>query len=235
MSAPAPDVSVVIAYRDLGCPYRAASFAYVHDWYERLGWQIVVEAGDDTFTRASAINTAVRRCAGRVIVQSDPDSLVPAAALRQAVTLADAEDGLVIPHDRYLYLTRDATATVLSGRSGYSPGAIMDLANCDTSGADGSGNVVVFSRATWHTAGGFDERFGLWGGDDAAFAYAAQAYYGPVRRLAGDVVHLWHPRLPQSVPGSPGFVEQFAVLAQYRDAAALGPQAVRDLVESRGR
>lgn len=212
---------VVIAYRDLGCPHRRASFEFVHAHYTRLGYPVIVESGDDTFTRAKAINTAIRRSSADIIIQSDPDSFVAPDALQAAVELA-AQPGLVIPHDRYLYLTREATRAFYAGQP--------NVADYDVTG-EGVGNVTVFSRATWQQAGGLDERFGMWGGDDAAFAYATEAFCGPLRRIPGDMIHLWHPRLPESVPGSPGFVEQFTLVAEYRDAAAAG--TVRQYVEAR--
>lgn len=226
------DVSVVIAYRDMGCEYRRASFHFVRAWYDTLGFEVVVEHGDDdaTFTRASAINAAIRRASGSVIVQSDPDSLVPVVQLNTAIQMAAARGVLVIPHDEYLYASADATSAVLSGEAD-----VWDInpAACDEHGPDGSGNVVVFRREAWAEVGGFDERFGLWGGDDAAFRYSVEAFRGPAYRITGPMVHLWHPRLPQSVPGAPGYAEQFAILAQYRDAAAIGPDAVRDILRSR--
>ncbi len=223
------DISVVIAYRDLGCPHRRRSFEYVRMWYDRFGWEVIVDPGGEEFSRAAAINSAVRRATGRVIVQSDPDSVVPDDQLLHGVELAAHADGLVVPHDRYLYLTEAATDAVFAGGfiRAYGP------ADCDQHGMKGSGNVTVFSRSTWEKAGGFDERFGMWGGDDSAFAYCAAAFCRPLRRVPGDMVHLWHPRLPQSVPGTLGYAEQFAILAQYRDAAAIGPAAVRELVRSR--
>lgn len=226
------DVTVVIAYRDLGDRYRRRVFNWVREIYALTGWEVVVEAGTsvDTFTRASAINAGVRRATGAVIVQSDPDSLVGPAQLVEAVRAAAAVDQLVIPHNRYLYLDQAATLAVLDGRLSIDqcgPG------ECEFHGPDGRGNVVVFHRRVWERAGGFDERFPLWGGDDAAFAYACEAFCGAVHRLAGDVYHLWHPRLPQSDPNHPGYSDQFALLAQYRDAAEIGPAAVRDLVAGR--
>lgn len=226
------NVDVVIAYRDMGCEHRRRSFAYVLDWYDRCGYRAIVESGesDDQFTRASAINTAVRRSRADVIIQSDPDSLVDPIALVVAAFDARASDGLVVAHSRYLYLSRVATDEVINHG--------LTLANlvpgdCDTYGTGGYGNVVAFSRATWEQVGGFDERFGVWGGDDAAFAYACEAMVAPTRRIPGDMVHLWHPRLPQSEPGGPGYADQFAILAQYRDAHAIGPDAVAALVRSR--
>lgn len=225
------DPSIVIAYRDMGDEARRSAFAFVCDWYAPLGWPTVWEQGtsDETFTRASAINAGVRRAAGDIIAQVDPDSLVPLDTLRKAVTWAAEQPGLVVVHDRYLYLTREATAEVYGGRNPFT----FSPADCEQSGMGGVGNAVVFSRQTWELAGGFDERFGLWGNDDGAFAVAADAIAGPTRRIVGDMVHLHHPRLPQSDPQHPDYVAGFVLAAAYRDAAAEGPDAVRRLVESR--
>jgi hypothetical protein len=220
----------VIAYRDMGDAHRRRAFGYVNDWYTRHGYRVVMWSGDSdaTFTRASAINAGVRACTADIIIQSDPDSLVVDDVLQAAVTMAGQAHGLVVPHDRYLYLSWPNTNRVYTGDRTLQS---MGPDDCDTYGPHGLGNVVVFSRTTWELAHGYDERFGLWGGDDAAFAYATAAFTSPVRRLAGDVWHLWHPRLPQSVPGNPGYAEQFAILAQYRDAVS--PAAVRELVRNR--
>ncbi len=221
---------VVIAYRDLGCPHRRASFQYVLNYYTTLGLRVTVENGDETFTRAKGINTAIRRSSADVIVQSDPDSLVPSAQLHAAVAMAEAQDGVVIPFHRPLYLNPAATTRILAG----DPLATVGPVDCEWSGEDvGVGNVVVFSRLTWEVSGGFDERFGMWGGDDAAFAYAASAFTSPLRRIDGDMIHLWHPRLPESMPDSSAYVDQFTIVAEYRDAAAESPAAVRAYVGSR--
>lgn len=238
------DLAVVIAYRDMGCEYRRAAFNYVKayygSWLESLrrgltpltGFELVVESGTDdaTFTRASAINAAIMRTEAQLIVQVDPDSLVPTTTLRTALQLALATGTLVIPHDQYLYLDPEETTSILTNEAEL---VQVTPAHCETYGVGGSGNVVVFTRGAWSAAGKFDERFGLWGGDDAAFRYAVEAFRGPAERLQGPMWHLWHPRLPQSVPGHPGYTEQFALLAQYRDAAAIGPEAVRDLLRNR--
>lgn len=223
------ECSVVIAYRDMGCPHRRASYEYVHAFYEDAGFEVVVQGGDDSFTRAQGINAAVRRASYDIIIQSDPDSLASPEMLDEAIRMVEAADGLVIVHDRYLYLTPEATSQVLAGR----PVSDVGPDDCESYGHGGVGNVTAFHRSTWVAAGELDERFGMWAGDDAAFAYACDAFVGPMRRVSGDMVHLWHPRLPQSVPGDPEYQAQFAILAEYRDAAAEGPEAVRALVASR--
>lgn len=225
-------VSVVIAYRDMGDPHRRAAYQWVRQWYTQPGWEVIVEGGtsNKTFTRASAINSAIRQASGDVIIQADPDSIIALTTLYEAVRQAGTFHQLVIPHDRYLYLTQDRTRDILDGRVDILTSSPVD---CEFSGPDGVGNVVVFHRQVWEQAGGFDERFGLWGGDDAAYAYSCAGFCGPERRLSGDVYHLWHPRLPQSNPEHPKYIEQFALLAEYRDASEIGPEAVRQLVRSR--
>lgn len=226
------DVAVVIAYRDMGVKERAASFAFVHDWYSQLGWPILVEAGvdDATFGRAAAINAAVARSGANIIVQTDPDNVVPLSRIREAVDMARLAAGLVLPYDRYVRLNPTATAAIIGGAY---PFGFDDPTYWEDHGYHATGGTTVFSLATWIAVRGLDERFGLWGGDDAAFSYSCGAMVGPTRRIPGDMVHLWHPVLPQSLVGSPGYVAQFAILAEYRDAAAIGSDAVRALVENR--
>ena len=229
-------VTLVVAYRDLGCEHRRVALDYTLNWWAslmpyRAPWELIVEGGRDdaSFTRASALNTAIGRASGDIIVQSDPDSvLANRGAVVEALAMAADGDGLIVPHDLYLYLTEAATQSVYGGQSL----AALLPSDCHDYGRDGVGNVTVFRRSTWERAGGFDERFGLWGGDDAAFCYATEAFCAPLRRVLGNMVHLYHPRLPQSQPGHPGYADQFAILAEYRDAAAVGPSTVRRLVRA---
>lgn len=227
------DVAVVIAYRDLGCEHRRRSFPFVRNWWAGFGYDVVVEGGtsDESFTRASGINAAIRRTTADIIIQADPDSIVshPTQVLR-AVEMAAEHDGLVVAHDRYLYLTPEATSEVLTGRDP----ATVGPDDCDFHGTLSYGNAVVFTRSTWEKAHGFDERCGLHSGDDSMFAISSWAFTGsPARRVPGSMVHLWHPRLPQSIPGGEGYATEFALLAEMRDASKLGPAAVRALVITR--
>ena len=214
-------VAVVMAWEDMGCPYRRRAYEWVREWYRReLPDAPVVVSASVPFSRAASINLAIQEAYDAdIIVQADPDSFVRIEALKDAIALAEESPGLVNPHNGFRYLNELPTFAFLQGdldaddleRS--DPDAI-----CHDHGVGGTGNLAVFSRETWEQAGGFDERFGVWAGDDGAFAFAAGMLVGP-RRRTGDVVwHLYHPRHPDSVVGSPGYMREFAILAEYRDA-----------------
>jgi hypothetical protein len=222
-------VSIVCAWKDMGDEHRRRA----HDW-TRAYWRDhfpdaeIIEAAPEPFTRASGLNEAIRLSSGDLILQADPDTIVPASQARVALTRASVHDGLVVPYDRYLYLSEDATVRLHDGD------ALATFAehDCDFSGVGGYGPVTAFSRATWEAAHGYDERFGLWGGDDAAFAFACAVYTGrDERRVMGPCLHSWHPRLPESIPGQPGYAAGFVLMAEYRDAHAEGPEAVKRMVE----
>jgi hypothetical protein len=241
------NVAVVIPWVDRGCPHRAQAYRFVREYWR--AWAVryttpsvfatvsVAAWNAEPFSRAAAINRGVLGMTAwdaDVILQSDPDSIVSPQAALEAVLQA-LEPGLVVAFDRYRYLTADSTEKVLRGGpvADSWPEGSFDYLPADDEGAGGVGNVVAFSRHTWETAGGYDERFGTWGADDGAFALAAGTLTGPLRRVPGDCLHLWHPRLAQSVPGHPEYDRSMALVHQYHAAAESGPDAMRALIASR--
>ena len=232
---------IVMPFRDItGDTPRVEALAYLQALYEEWfpDWTL---APSDTlwpepWSRVKQLNQLIRACDDdAVIVYSDPGSFAPDPdRYREAARIAAAAPGLVVPFERALYLTEETSRRVI--HEGLQPppaGQFSSVFNCDEVVYGGHGNLVVFSRETWEAAGRFDERFPLYGGDDAAFAICCAALVAPTRRLAGDVLHLWHPRLQASIPGTHEHAAQFAILAEYRDANIVGPEAVRALVESR--
>lgn len=228
--------SVLIPWVDRGCPHRRRAYDFVRAyWRETLPNAEILVSSPEPFDWGAALNRAAARASDGILLHSDPDSIVPAAQARQALELAAASDGLVVAFDRFLYLNEGPTVELLEGRSigiGDDPEDFIE-ADCHDHGPGGVGNVTAYSRRTWELAGGYDERFGTWGGADGAFAYACGALVAPLRRVPGPMFHCWHPRLPESVPGGPGYARQFALVTEYRDAAEAGPDAVRALIEGR--
>lgn len=225
-------VSIVCAWKDLGDPHRRHAFEFTRRyWAHHFPGAELVVAAPEPFTRARGLNEAVRSASHDVIVQADPDSIAPAVQIVRAIAAARAHDGLVVPYDYYFYLGWLATKRLHEAPLDALPTFTTD--DCQQHGMGGAGPLTVFSRRTWEIARGYDERFGLWGGDDSAFAYACDAFCEtPTRRIDGPMLHSYHPRLPQSIPGGDGYVEQFTLLAEYRDAATISRQAVRDHVEA---
>jgi hypothetical protein len=228
----------VIPWVDRGCPFRRAAFEFTRRYWDSLGdtglrFQVVVSGGPEPFSRAAAINHGVRDSTADVILQADPDSLVPIAQALRALERAAETDGLVIAHDRYLYLSEQATGLLYEDTRLASWRLRVPKDYCESFGEFGVGNVVAFSRRTWELAGGYDERFGVWGGDDAAFALACGTLAGEQRRVPGDVLHCWHPRLSESVPGHPEYARSMRLLREYHAAADGGPEAMRALIDSR--
>lgn len=239
MASATRPVVVVMPFRDVtGDPHRVEALAYVTALYRQWvpDWTLTPpdDGVDAEWHRVAALN---RMCAAApgdaVIVYSDPGSFVAGRLrIREAAAMAGAALGLVVPFTEARYLSRWSSLRVTTWPFEMSAGELSVLP-CDEVVPNGVGNLVVFTRETWGTVGGFDERFGLYGGDDGAFAVACGAWFGPHRRLPGDVIHLWHPRLRASIPGTAEYLAQFELVAEYRDANEVGPDAVKRLVANR--
>lgn len=220
---------IVVPWVDSGCPHRAAALAHVRaHWDREMPHAPVVIASCEPFAWGVALNRAIESLPDdATVLHSDPDSFVLGRQARAAVESAEQSPGLVVAFDRYLYLSEETTRAFYDTRT-------LDLDTTrDEVGvlATGVGNVTCYTRRTWEQAGGYDERFGTWGGADGAFAYCCASLVAPQRRVPGPMYHLWHPRLPESVPGGFGYAEQFAMVAEYRDAA--DAVAIRALIEAR--
>lgn len=224
--------SIVTAWKDLGDPDRQRSFEWTRRyWAHHFPDAELVVATPDPFTRARGLNQGVRAATHELILQADPDTVVPVQQARDALWLASQSDRLVVPFSEYLYLNREATQRLHDAPFDDPPSFTEQ--DCQQYGVGGCGPITAYTRSTWEKAGGYDERFGIWGGDDSAFSFACDAYCNPGIRVQGQCWHSFHERLPQSIPGNPGYQEQFAILAAYRDAAAISKEAVKKIVESR--
>jgi hypothetical protein len=229
------DLSIVCAWKDMGDPHRRAAFEFTRRyWGHHFPGAELVVGCPEPFTRASGLNAAIRAATTETIVQADPDSVAPHTQIQAAIYQARKHDGLVVPYSTYYYLGEEATARL----HGLPPGALpyeVTAADCQFTGGGGCGPITVFSRATWEKAHGYDESFGLWGGDDGAFALACDAFCDQeTRTVDGPMFHSYHPRLTQSIPGRDGYADQFAILAAYGAASARGGRdGVRQHVLSR--
>jgi hypothetical protein len=145
-------------------------------------------SGQAPFNRSAAYNLAVSMCpTTEVFVFAESDMLIDLPQVKQAITLAADEPGLVVPFTQYRYLSAKDSVEVRGG---------VDPHNCDPESIMDNGESVgalnVVSRETVDLTGGFDEGFrGSWH-DDIAMEKAFRICAGPTRWIDGPAFHLYH-------------------------------------------
>lgn len=189
-------ISALVPIRD-ATGERLRLWSLVRQMLEHEAPQIeIVEATDDgvdPFNKCMAINDAARRAAGDVLYVLDSDTYVPASrVLEAAALLADA--GWTRPWSRKVKLTQKQTAKILACEGW--DGTYDNSLRPEGITSYWSAPPLLLRRETFWDVGGMDERFRGWGGEDNAFGRALQRCgYGLVKRVYGDALHLWHPRL----------------------------------------
>lgn len=187
------NVSVVIPFYGDN-PYRLRALEIIIGYWQREfpGWELLIGRGDSV---AAARNEGVRRSSGDVLFFADSDSLCPPEQVRTAAALAASAPGLVFAFDLYHRLSRRTTEAVAAGKEDpFTAPVDWSLASSGSSGA------VAISRACFAAAGGYDEGYLGRGYEDQDFVRRCAALW-PLRRVAGEMVHLWHgPRRSDDSP-----------------------------------
>lgn len=188
------NVTYVIPYGPNGDPCRERNYERVRAHLATMGdpvKTIELPTGDGYAQRiARARNNAVAPLLadlGHVFVFNDADSLVDGFQLIRACSLARQEPGLVLAYTRYRRLTPESTASILAdGWKTEHVESEQDLPNSLSSGC------VAISVASFREVGGYDD---TWqdGFEDYDFALRCNALW-PLRRVNGDLLHLWHER-----------------------------------------
>ena len=188
-------VAVIIPWRDSGDIDRRANFEHVERYYRDLDIGPVVVASDGEthgrpFNRSRAYNTGWSAVeASDVLVWNEADTLIPRGQLEEAVRVAAAAPGIVIPFTERHELSEPVTLRVLTGE--VDPFAVSG----EVVYPDGSsiGQCGVTSAETMRAVGRWDEGFAGWGYDDNAMLLLFESLVAPRRYVHGKGVHLWHP------------------------------------------
>jgi len=179
-----------------------------------LRWPVIEGDAPAEWSRSQAINAAAER-AGQwdVAVIHDVCSHVNDRQLRQAVTVAQRLDAMVIPYARCVRLNERGSMLVMAGRKPPSEYWLRrPIAN--------RGGVNVVTRSVWEATRGFDPRFTIWGGEDEAW-YQACRTLATVTRTAGYLYALWHPSQASTRPDDVlPLLARYAAAANDRDAMA---------------
>ena len=228
-------VSIVVPFRPDGAE-RDRNWAYVRKRYETLypDWEIVEGTCGEPWRKGVAVNAAVKRARGDVLIISDADVLIPAQALRDAVKRLD-KAAWVVPHRMVYRLSEETTQAVLDGRLVANPKPLRGGVIRTRRGASGGG-ITVTRREGYEAVGGIDERFEGWGGEDICFAMALDTLIGPHLRLNEVMWHLYHEAMPRR-DGGPNHQhggraseESEALAAEYVKASG-DPVAMQTLIE----
>lgn len=140
----------------------------------------------DPFHKAAAINRKVESLSCDYLILNDADSLVPWAQIDAALECVKNAPGLVYAFDTYRRLSRTTTAALRSYHDAFTAAWEWEQSPSDSHGC------IVIRREDFLQAGGYDERFVGWGREDHEFGERCERLW-PGRRVAGPLIHLWHP------------------------------------------
>ncbi len=172
------------------------------------------------FHRTRLLNRMVLEAATPVVVVCDADVACHPANLRRAIRLAEGEADVVLPYDgRFLDVPEPLIPRLLGD-----PQRFPGEKECRLLYPDGTGGMVFFKKACLLAAGLYNERFKSWGHEDRELLHRLAVFGHPVRRVAGPMLHLHHPRFADSHPmKNPHFA---ANCREYDRIRALAPEAL---------
>lgn len=184
-------------------------------WLEKY-WQahlpnaeILMGDNDDRpYNKTMAVNHAFTKAKGDIIVILDADCYIDAKIISECAERIRAARKAgrhlwFIPYRRFYRLTERATNVLLRTDPRRPmmfpdppPRGIWDSPNPQgVSASHWYGAMIqVMPREAFEAAGGMDERFVGWGGEDISFMHAVDAMYGRHKTTKNSVFHLWHPR-----------------------------------------
>lgn len=194
------------------------------------GAEIVMASGGKPFNRSAARNEAARRASGDVYVVCDADTTYcDTAWMRSSINevLSDGDVAWIMPRS-HVQATRTWTAKLLKGNAWFDEGISSERV-----GYSEPGGWRICTAAAFSAVGGFDEGFHGWGYEDTAFVLAMATIHGSERRQ-GDAIHLWHPKVRSQRQLGENFNGNRERFQLYAQAAAEGPDAMRQLLADLG-
>jgi hypothetical protein len=194
-------------------PFRSDGDRRSQTWeWLRMYWQAwlpeaeIVEGHDEhvPFCKTAAVNSAFRRSGGDVVVILDADCYIDSevildCARRIRSARRRGRRMWFIPYRHFYRLTDQASLLVLSSapEDPYRFASPPPPGDTEESSGQSVGHwfgalIQVMPREAFEAAGGMDERFAGWGGEDVSFMIAVDTLYAKHRTTRNQVLHLWH-------------------------------------------
>lgn len=185
--------ALVIPFRDRGTdPLRAANLTRILEHWSTYRAEIIIATdgltGDAQFNRHKAYNEAATETDADILAFVESDMLLDFTVMDQAVDMASARTGLVVPFTERHELSPDDSATVRAHQADHHNmrGEVIKPKPKRT------GAINVISRQTYEAIGQYDPAFsGNWW-DDRSMHIAFDICAGPTRWIDGPSWHLYH-------------------------------------------
>jgi glycosyltransferase involved in cell wall biosynthesis len=149
----------------------------------------------DAFNKAQACNRGFINTTEDVIAFVDADTVMNSRIFTAALKRVALKDEVIRPFGSLTDLTMKETESYLETQK--LPVPTHTQRNDRRSGdvIPMCGGIVVLRRERYFSAGGFDERFRGWGGEDDSFGYALERTGATIMIVKAEhAYHLWHDR-----------------------------------------
>jgi len=174
------------------------------------------------FNKSWGFNVGVATTEAALLLFMDGDLLIP-KGLTAAIDLVLGGRALAAkPYRHLIDLTQAESQQVITGAQQLTLG--RDRLTADRA-AKGEflvfcGGAFAIRRDTLLEAGGWDERFVGWGGEDDALSYRLErARVAAVQIDEAPALHLWHPRTVENSVQQQHYSSNVALLQAYREAS----------------
>lgn len=208
-------VSIIIPFRPSSqAKERLRNVLWLKQYWETNlpGAEIII--GDDpnagrVFSKSIAINNAVAKSSGDVLVIVDADGYIAIDHVMYCVDeIRHARKSgrrlWFVPYRQFYRLNEKASDLLLSSDPAkpYSftdpvdPSMTINEAGTSPFTGHWYGAVIqIVPREGWDIVGGWDQRFCGWGNEDHAAMRAMDTLYWPHKTLPTSVLHIWHPMI----------------------------------------
>ncbi len=202
-------ITLLVPFRSDG-DRRSETWAWLKEYWEFWLPEAEILEGHDghfPFCKTAAVNDAFRRSRGDIIVIMDADCFIDSGVIlgcaRQIRVARRRHRKLwFVPYRHFYRLTDAASRLVLDSypQDPYRFSSPPPPGDTEESSGQSVGHwygalIQLMPREAFEAAGGMDERFSGWGGEDISFMNAVDTLYTKHHTTRNQTLHMWHPHI----------------------------------------